>query len=354
MNDVSLPKLAVLDSEMAYREAGGPQSAGRALPARQPDLVLHLAQHPAPGRAGRPLRRPRLHRLRPVGQAGHRLSFRGSSPLSRRLHRENGDRLGLSRRPGLGNRRSPFTWPSGGRISCAGSCSWSSCGRSRPGTISCEARAREIFRQFRTPGEGEKLILEDNFFVERILPGGMRHKLTDEEMAVYRAPFPTPESRRPTWRFPNEIPIAGEPADVAALMSQRMPRWRPRPIRSSSSPPSRARSSRRRSPRTSPASSQIAGWSSSETGFISCRRITPRRSGGRSRLSSPRSKAAGRRARRAFQCLLRERDGVEEASFARSWRRGVQEEARTTFARLASPRDKKPRSSDHGYCERVL
>ena len=59
------------------------------------------------------------------------------------------------------------------------------------------SKAREIFRKFRTPGEGEKLILEDNFFVERVLPGGMRHKLTDEEMAVYRAPFPTPQSRTP-------------------------------------------------------------------------------------------------------------------------------------------------------------
>ena len=33
-------------------------------------------------------------------------------------------------------------------------------------------------------------------------------------MAVYRAPFPNPESRRPTWQFPNELPIAGEPKDV--------------------------------------------------------------------------------------------------------------------------------------------
>jgi haloalkane dehalogenase len=71
-----------------------------------------------------------------------------------------------------------------------------------------------------TPGEGEKLILEDNFFVERVLPGGMRHKLSDEEMAVYRAPFLTPRSRLPTWRFPNEIPIAGEPADVTAIMER--------------------------------------------------------------------------------------------------------------------------------------
>ncbi|HVV42299.1 MAG TPA: haloalkane dehalogenase [Nitrobacter sp.] len=82
------------------------------------------------------------------------------------------------------------------------------------------SKEREIFRKFRTPGEGEKLILEDNLFVERILPGGTVRKLTEEEMAVYRAPFTTPESRLPTWRFPNELPIAGEPADVYATMEK--------------------------------------------------------------------------------------------------------------------------------------
>jgi haloalkane dehalogenase len=77
--------------------------------------------------------------------------------------------------------------------------------------------ARELFRKFRTPGAGEKLILEDNAFVERVLPGSVIRKLSDDEMAVYRAPFPTPQSRRPVLRFPNEIPIAGEPADVYAM-----------------------------------------------------------------------------------------------------------------------------------------
>jgi haloalkane dehalogenase len=78
--------------------------------------------------------------------------------------------------------------------------------------------ARETFRKFRTPGEGERMILEGNAFVERVLPGSIKRKLSDEEMAVYRAPFPTPQSRLPTWRFPNELPIAGEPADVYALL----------------------------------------------------------------------------------------------------------------------------------------
>ena len=80
--------------------------------------------------------------------------------------------------------------------------------------------AREIFRKFRTKGEGEKLILEGNAFVERVLPGGMRRKLSDEEMAVYRAPFSTPRSRLPTFRFPSELPIAGEPADVYATLEK--------------------------------------------------------------------------------------------------------------------------------------
>ncbi|WP_413992601.1 haloalkane dehalogenase [Labrys okinawensis] len=79
---------------------------------------------------------------------------------------------------------------------------------------------REIFRKFRTPGEGERLILDDNAFVEGVLPGAILRTLSEEEMAVYRAPFPTPQSRRPTWRFPNELPIEGQPADVYALMEE--------------------------------------------------------------------------------------------------------------------------------------
>ena len=62
------------------------------------------------------------------------------------------------------------------------------------------------------------MILDGNAFVEGVLPRNIVRKLTEDEMAVYRAPFTTPESRRPTWRFPNELPIAGEPADVYLMM----------------------------------------------------------------------------------------------------------------------------------------
>lgn len=67
---------------------------------------------------------------------------------------------------------------------------------------------------------GEEMILEGNAFVEGVLPSATVRRLADGEMSVYRAPFPTPESRRPTWRFPNELPIAGEPADVYSTLEE--------------------------------------------------------------------------------------------------------------------------------------
>lgn len=71
-----------------------------------------------------------------------------------------------------------------------------------------------IFRSFRTPGEGEQLILEQNAFVEQVLPAAILRTLTDEEMAVYRSPYPTPADRRPTLQWPRELPIGGEPVDL--------------------------------------------------------------------------------------------------------------------------------------------
>jgi haloalkane dehalogenase len=65
---------------------------------------------------------------------------------------------------------------------------------------------------------GEAMVLQDNFFVERILPGAILRTLSAEEMAEYRRPFAEPgEARRPTLTWPREIPIDGEPADVAEI-----------------------------------------------------------------------------------------------------------------------------------------
>ncbi len=66
---------------------------------------------------------------------------------------------------------------------------------------------------------GEKMVLEDNFFIEKIVPGAILRTLSTEEMAEYRRPFAAPgEGRRPTLTWPREIPIEGQPADVAAIV----------------------------------------------------------------------------------------------------------------------------------------
>ena len=79
--------------------------------------------------------------------------------------------------------------------------------------------AREVFRGFRSPA-GEKMVLEKNIFVERVLPGSVLREMTAEEMEVYRRPYLEPgESRRPTLTWPREIPIGGEPADMHALVT---------------------------------------------------------------------------------------------------------------------------------------
>ena len=77
--------------------------------------------------------------------------------------------------------------------------------------------AREAFKTFRTPQVGEQLVLEANAFVER-LPVSIVRKLRDDEMAAYRAPFPTVESRKPVLALPRELPIAGEPQDVYTML----------------------------------------------------------------------------------------------------------------------------------------
>jgi haloalkane dehalogenase len=75
-------------------------------------------------------------------------------------------------------------------------------------------QARDLFKSFRTPELGWKLIVEKNLFVEGVLPNSVVRGLTDAEMEHYREPFINPESRKPIWRFPNDLPIDGEPADV--------------------------------------------------------------------------------------------------------------------------------------------
>jgi haloalkane dehalogenase len=81
-------------------------------------------------------------------------------------------------------------------------------------------RGAELFRALRTPDVGEKMVLDENQFLARSLSNGIKRSLSDEELAAYYAPYASPDSRRPLLQWPREIPIEGEPADVAAVVAR--------------------------------------------------------------------------------------------------------------------------------------
>ena len=76
---------------------------------------------------------------------------------------------------------------------------------------------RSIFQGFRSK-DGETMVLQKNMFVENLLPGAILRRLSDDEMAAYRAPFANAgEDRRPTLTWPRQIPIEGEPPEVVRV-----------------------------------------------------------------------------------------------------------------------------------------
>ncbi len=80
-------------------------------------------------------------------------------------------------------------------------------------------KARGIFQGFRS-AKGEDLILKRNMFIEAVLPGSIMRQLSEDDMARYRAPFVREEDRQTTLNWPRQIPIAGEPPNIVALVQQ--------------------------------------------------------------------------------------------------------------------------------------
>lgn len=75
-----------------------------------------------------------------------------------------------------------------------------------------------IFGPLRSPA-GEQLVLQENFFIEQVLPSAIIRNLTDKEFAEYRRPYLNAgEDRRPTLTWPRQVPFDGEPADVTQLV----------------------------------------------------------------------------------------------------------------------------------------
>ena len=81
-----------------------------------------------------------------------------------------------------------------------------------------------MFKSFKS-GLGEWLVLDQNMFVEQILPASVLRDLTEEEMNHYRAPYLNAgEDRRATLTWPREVPFDGEPEDTHEMVT-RLSEW---------------------------------------------------------------------------------------------------------------------------------
>ncbi len=81
------------------------------------------------------------------------------------------------------------------------------------------AAARKIFRTMRGP-DGVEAVLEQNIFVEKILPASVARGLHPEAHERYRQPFRTPEDRWPTLEWPRQIPIENVPPLVRDVIAR--------------------------------------------------------------------------------------------------------------------------------------
>lgn len=86
---------------------------------------------------------------------------------------------------------------------------------------SYEAMGEEMggmFRALQDPVQGYEMVMEGNMFVDTILPMMINRPLGETAKAEYGAPYGDVASRLPTWMWPREVPIGGEPASSVSLM----------------------------------------------------------------------------------------------------------------------------------------
>jgi haloalkane dehalogenase len=83
------------------------------------------------------------------------------------------------------------------------------------------AESAELFQTLRHPETGWPFMRDNNVFVEGMPNIIINRTFTPEEHEYYREPLKDPNKRKPTWVFPNQIPIEGKPADVVQAVEKR-------------------------------------------------------------------------------------------------------------------------------------
>lgn len=77
---------------------------------------------------------------------------------------------------------------------------------------------RSLLNDFRHPVKGKKLLIEENQFITKVLPGQTKRILSATEHNNYAKHYSKPSDRAPIWRWPAELPISGYPKDNHLMM----------------------------------------------------------------------------------------------------------------------------------------
>ena len=77
----------------------------------------------------------------------------------------------------------------------------------------------EFFKNVRDPKIGPEMIIEQNFFIEKMLPAMVRRELDEDTLRHYREPYLEKKARKPLLVWPLEVPISGEPMTTQGILS---------------------------------------------------------------------------------------------------------------------------------------
>ncbi|MGR8918457.1 MAG: haloalkane dehalogenase [Gammaproteobacteria bacterium] len=84
-----------------------------------------------------------------------------------------------------------------------------------PGFESFDPQMREFFQTLRaSQANAEQMMVEQNLFIEGILPAAINRELSPAEHDAYRAPWTNPADRRILCKFPQNLCIGGEPKAI--------------------------------------------------------------------------------------------------------------------------------------------
>jgi len=84
-----------------------------------------------------------------------------------------------------------------------------------PGYEAFDDDARRFFQTLRASQENaERMMVDENQFIEGILPAMTQHTLEPHEHDAYRAPWADPAARRILCKFPQNLCIGGEPPEI--------------------------------------------------------------------------------------------------------------------------------------------